>query len=257
VAIYPELRDRVALVAGGNRGIGRAIAQRLAANQVPMVLIGAPDQRAEVDMVAAELAAASGAGVLGLTADLTRGDAAERSVQAAVDRFGRVDILVNCVGGFPRRRLVTEMDEGEWDAIVALNLKSAFVCARAVLPGMIERSWGRIIHIASEAGRTPLNLTAAHYAASKAGVIGFTRHLAREVAEHGVTVNATAPSTTNTERIRGLYSAEVQAQLSRLIPLGRLAEPDEQAGIVLFLASDDAAYITGVCIDVAGGKIML
>jgi NAD(P)-dependent dehydrogenase (short-subunit alcohol dehydrogenase family) len=257
VAIYPELRDRVALVAGGNRGIGRAIAQRLAANQVPTVLAGAPDQQAEVDAVAAELAAASGASVLGLTADLTRGLAAERVVQAAVDHFGRIDILVNCVGGFPRRRLVTEMDEDEWDAIVALNLKSAFVCARAVLPGMIERRWGRIIHIASEAGRTPLNLTAAHYAASKAGVIGFTRHLAREVAEHGVTVNATAPSTTKTERIRGLYSADVQAELSRLIPLGRLAEPDEQAGIVLFLASDDAAYITGACIDVAGGKIML
>jgi NAD(P)-dependent dehydrogenase (short-subunit alcohol dehydrogenase family) len=122
---------------------------------------------------------------------------------------------------------------------------------------MLERRWGRIIFISSEAGRMPVAFTAAHYAASKAGLLGFARHLAREVASEGVTVNATAPSTTLSPRVRGLLSAEAEARMLGLTPIGRIAEVDDQVGAVLFLASDDASYITGATIDIAGGKVML
>jgi NAD(P)-dependent dehydrogenase (short-subunit alcohol dehydrogenase family) len=152
---------------------------------------------------------------------------------------------------------VIDTDEAEWDLILAVNLKSAFLCSKAVLPGMIERRWGRIINISSEVGRMPVALTAAHYAASKAGLLGFTRHLAREVAASGVTVNATAPGTTYSPRVRGSLSPELERWNVSLTPIGRIAEVGEQVGAVLFLASDAAGYITGATLDVSGGKVML
>jgi NAD(P)-dependent dehydrogenase (short-subunit alcohol dehydrogenase family) len=155
-------------------------------------------------------------------------------------------------------RRVIDMPEAEWDAIVDLNLKSAFLCSKAVLPGMIERRWGRIVNISSELGRMPLRVLHAGYAAAKAGMLGLTRHLALEVAEYGINVNATCPGTTYSPRIRALYDTpEKQAWVTGQVPLGRVAEPEEQAGIVAFLCSDAAAYITGATIDVAGGKLML
>jgi 3-oxoacyl-[acyl-carrier protein] reductase len=126
-----------------------------------------------------------------------------------------------------------------------------------VLPGMLERGWGRIILISSEAGRMPVAFTAAHYAASKAGLLGFARHLAREVAPNRVTVNVTAPATTFSQRVRGLMTPEVEQRMLAVTPIGRIAEVEDQVGAVLFLASDDASYITGATIDIAGGKVML
>ena len=255
MALYPELRDKVAVVTGGNAGIGASIARQFASQGAAVAVVGSRHP-AEAERVARELEAAGGR-ALALTADLTRGAEAERIVRETSGHFGRVNILVNCAGGYPARRLVVDTDEDEWDHILALNLKSAFVCSKAVLPGMIARRWGRIINIASEAGRMPVAFTAAHYAASKAGLLGFTRHLAREVAPYGVTVNATAPGTTYSDRVRTMLSPEVEAGTIALTPLGRIAEPDEQAGIVVFLASDEAGYITGATVDVAGGKVML
>jgi NAD(P)-dependent dehydrogenase (short-subunit alcohol dehydrogenase family) len=253
---YPELRDKVAIVTGGNTGIGEAVARRLAAEGAAVV-VGGSHRPEDSQRIASEICAAGGRAMPGI-ADLTRGSEAERLVRETVERFGPVDLLVNSAGGFPARRLLVETDEAEWDWIMAVNLKSAFLMSKAVLPSMIERRYGRIVSLSSEAGRMPVAQTAAHYAASKAGLLGLTRHLAREVAQYGVTVNATAPSTTYSPRVRGIVSAPgVEERMISVTPIGRIAEIDEQVGAVLFLLSDDASYITGATLDVAGGKVML
>ena len=255
MATYPELRGKAVLVTGGNTGIGEAIAHRFAQHGADVAVSGSrhPEQTERV----AEALRATGARAVAIAADLTRGAEAERLVGEVTGQFGKVDVLVNCAGGFGARKLVVDTDEDDWDHILAINLKSAFLCSKAVLPGMIERRWGRIVNISSEAGRMPVAPTAAHYAASKAGLLGFTRHLAREVGEYGITVNATAPGTTWSARVRNAMTPEREANFVALTPLGRIAESDEQAGIVVFLASDDAGYITGATIDVSGGKVML
>ena len=255
MATYPELRGKVVLVTGGNTGIGEAIARRFAQQGADVAVSGSrhPEQTEGV----AETLRAAGGRAVAIAADLTRGVEAERLLRETTDALGTVDVLVNCAGGFGARKLVVDTDEDDWDHILAINLKSAFLCSKAVLPGMIERRWGRIINISSEAGRMPVAPTAAHYAASKAGLLGFTRHLAREVAEHGITVNATAPGTTWSDRVRNAMTPEREASMVAMTPLGRIAESDEQAGIVVFLASDQASYITGATIDVSGGKVML
>jgi NAD(P)-dependent dehydrogenase (short-subunit alcohol dehydrogenase family) len=255
MGVYPELRDKVAIVTGGNTGIGEAIALALGQQASGVVVVGSRHP-AETKRVVDAINAAGGQ-ALDVAADLTRGTEAEAMVRAAVERFGHVEILVNAVGGFWSRRLVVETDEAEWDHILAVNLKSVFVCCKAVLPGMLERGWGRIINVSSEAGRMPVAFTAAHYAASKAGLLGFTRHLAREVAASGVTVNATAPGTTYSPRVRGILNPELEDRMIGLTPMGRIADPADQVGAVLFLASDAATYITGATIDVSGGKVML
>jgi NAD(P)-dependent dehydrogenase (short-subunit alcohol dehydrogenase family) len=255
MAMYPELRGKVALVTGGNTGIGEAIAHRFA-QQGTAVAVGGSRNPERAERVAEGLRSA-GARAVAIGADLTHGAEAERLVRETTEQLGPVDILVNCAGGFWARHTVVETDEEEWDHVIAVNLKSAFLCSRAVLPAMIERRRGRIINISSEAGRMPVAFTSASYAAAKAGMLGLTRHLAREVAEHGITVNATAPGTTWSDRVRGNMTPEREAGMVALTPIGRIAEADEQAGIVVFLASDDAAYITGATVDVSGGKVML
>jgi NAD(P)-dependent dehydrogenase (short-subunit alcohol dehydrogenase family) len=160
--------------------------------------------------------------------------------------------------GFPQRRLVVETPDEEWDEIINLNIRSAFLCSKAVLPGMLERHWGRIINVSSEVGRMPMVFTAAHYAAGKAGLLGFTRHLAKEVAGDGITVNATCPGTTFTDRVRSIYDTQERIEkLEAITPIGRLGEPEEQTGTIVFLCSDAASYITGATIDVSGGKVMM
>ena len=255
MGLYPELRGKTAIVTGGNTGIGEAVARRLAGQGVNVAVVGSrhPD---ETERVRSDICA-DGCGAIAITADLTRLSEGERMVREVTTQFGQVDILVNSAGGFYAFRRVVETDEDEWDRVIDINLKSAFVCARSALPGMLERGWGRIILISSEAGRMPVAFTAAHYAASKAGLLGFARHLAREVAANGVTVNVTAPATTLSPRVRGLLSPEAEARMLEVTPIGRIADVDDQVGAVLFLASDDAAYITGATIDVSGGKVML
>ena len=255
MATYPELRGKTAIVTGGNTGIGESISRRFAEQGTNMVVVGSRHPEKSEGLVR-ELEQQGGK-ALAIAADLTKGAEADRMVRETIDRFGQVDILVNCAGGFPSPKRAMDLEEEDWDWVLALNLKSAFLCSKAVLPGMIERRWGRIVNIASEAGRMPVAITAAHYAASKAGMLGLTRHLAREVAQYGITVNATAPSTTYSDRVRGHLTPEREANFLAITPIGRIAECDEQAGAVLFLASDDADYITGATLDVAGGKVMM
>ncbi|HYB74786.1 MAG TPA: SDR family NAD(P)-dependent oxidoreductase [Candidatus Sulfotelmatobacter sp.] len=248
------MKKKVAVVTGAGQGLGEAIARRLAAEGAAVAVVDVEGGLA--DGVAREIQAA------GSRAVAVRTDVTDRaSVRAMVDevgrRLGEPDILVNNAGGFPKLRTLLEVEEEEWDAILALNLKSAYLCSRAVLPGMIARRGGRIVSLSSPAARSLTNFSATHYAAAKAGILGFTRHLAYEVGQYGITVNAVAPGTTLTERVRRARTPEDQARIASLVPLGRLGLPEDSAAAVAFLASDDAAYITGITLDVNGGKVMM
>ncbi len=256
MARYPELAGKVAIVTGGSTGIGKAIAKDLASEGV-RVMITALQNRERAEQAVAELRAQDG------IVDYFIGDAAnksdvERLVRETEAKFGPVDILVNNAGGFKQRGPVWELSEEEWDSVIASNLKSAYLCTIAVLPGMIQRGWGRIVNITSESGRMPVVKLAAHYSASKAGLIGFGKHVALEVAGTGVTINNTAPATTWSERVQGVYSGDdARKRIESKAPMGRLAMPDEQSSIVTFLCTNGASYINGATIDVAGGKVMI
>lgn len=256
MARYPELAGKVAIITGGTTGIGKAIAFDLGSESVA-VMITAVRNVERADQTLHELRAR------GIRAERFIGDAGKsvdvrRLAQETQARLGPVDILVNNAGGFKTRGPVWEISEDEWDTVLDANLKSAFLCTAALLPGMVERGWGRIINIASESGRMPVVKLAAHYAASKAGLIGLTKHVGLEVAGTGVTCNATAPATTWSERIQRVYAAgEARTMIESKAPMGRLAQPEEQSGIVVFLCANAASYINGATIDVAGAKVMI
>ena len=249
-----RLEGKVALVTGAGQGLGEAIARRLAADGATVAVVDQDGGLAEG--VAASIQA-GGLRALALRADVTDRTAVRAMVEEVGRRAGVPEILVNNVGGFQKVKPLLEIEEDEWDAILALNLKSAYLCSRAVLPGMIARRWGRIISLSSAAARSLANLSATHYAAAKAGILGFTRHLAYEVGQYGITVNAVAPGTTLTARVRRARTPEDQARIASLIPLGRLGRPEDTAGAVAFLASDEAEYVTGATLDVNGGKVMM
>ncbi len=245
----PDLTGRVAVVTGASRGIGRAVARELATTGA-RVLAGARDQHA--DAVAAEITAGGGT-AHAVSVDVMDSESVRRMIGTALDRFGRVDILVNNAG-IARDQLLVRMKRDEWDAVLATNLTAAFTCAQAALRPMLKQRFGRIISISSVVGQMG-NAGQANYAASKAGVIGMTKSLAREVASRGITVNVVAPGMIDTEMTRAVMQASREAWASE-IPLGRLGTPEEVAAAVGFLASDKAAYITGQVVGVNGGLYM-
>jgi NAD(P)-dependent dehydrogenase (short-subunit alcohol dehydrogenase family) len=246
---------RVVMITGAAKGIGAAVARAFAAD-------GARVAALDIDLTGVEALAkeadASGARLLPLRADVTRSADVRAAVEAIAARWGSVDVLVNNAGGFGVVRGATEdIADAEWDAILALNLTSAFLCSKAVLPGMKQRRWGRIVNLSSIGGRGGGVLLSSHYSAAKAAILGFTRHLALETGRSGITVNAVAPGTTATERFKALRTpAETQALIER-VPVGRVAEPGEIAQAILFLASDAASYMTGACLDINGGVLMI
>ena len=255
MAIYPELAGKVAIVTGGGVGIGEAIVRLLVANSVHVAVVGR--QNREPVEAAAERARADGVRALAILADVSRPAEVERLFAEVEAGLGPVDILVNNAGG-TRAAALADITPESWDELLATNLTSCFLCTRRAAPGMIERGWGRVINIASVAGRMPSYTLSAAYAAAKAGVIGFTKHVALELGSSGVTINATAPGLTWSPRVRLNLADEQRRQLmlSR-VPLGRVAEPDEQAGMVVFLASNEASYINGACMDVNGAMVMV
>ena len=244
-----ELTGRAAIVTGASRGIGRAIALRLASAGASVVA-GARGDHAE--SVVQEIERAGGTAV-GVTLDVTDPASITRMAQAAQDGFGRIDVLVNNAG-IVRDQLLLRMKPGDWDAVVATNLTAAFACCRAVLRPMVRQRWGRIVNIGSVVGRTG-NPGQANYAASKAGLEGFTRSLALEVASRGITANVVAPGMIETDMTAALDDRARKALHGR-IPMSRLGTPDDVAAAVCFLASDEAAYITGQVVGVNGGMYL-
>lgn len=246
---------RVALVTGAARGLGLAIGQRLAELGHPVVLA---DASPAVEECAERLRAR------GLNARHACLDVAEEAAVSSLpdlvgEWWGDLSILVNNAGISPkfegRKRRVAQMPTDEWRQVLAVNLTGAFLVTRTCLPALCSHGWGRIVMITSQAARTRTPVPGAHYAASKAGLTGFARVLAAEVAEHGVTVNCVAPGRIATE-MTSVTSADTNAALAAAIPAGRMGRPEEVAATVAFLVTDEAGYLTGASIDVNGGSFM-
>jgi len=244
------LKDKVAVVTGASRGIGRAIALKLAASGARVVL-SARSQSALDDLAAA--IAAAGGEALAVPTDIARTEDVENLFETALGRFGQVDILVNNAG-ITRDTLLVRMKDADWDAVLETNLKGPFLCSRAAAKIMTKQRCGRIINISSVVGEMG-NAGQANYCASKAGLIGLTKSMARELARRHVTVNAVTPGFIVTDMTEVL-SDKVKEELLGQIPLGRFGEADDIAAAVVFLASDQAAYITGQVLGVNGGMYM-
>ena len=247
-----ETAERVAVITGGSKGIGRAVALKFAREKARLVLVHYDADDVAVEETAA-LAAELGAEAEGRRVDVSSRDDVELLFKDVMDRHGRVDVLVNNAG-ITRDTLLMRMSEEDWDAVLAVNLKSVFNCTRAVVQPMMKQRRGRIVNISSVVGRIG-NAGQANYAASKAGILGFTKSVAREVAPRGITVNAVAPGFVATEMTDGLPQ-KVKDAFMQQIPLGRIGEPDDVAEAVYWLCSDAASYVTGQTIHVNGGMFM-
>lgn len=243
-------QGKVAVITGASRGIGRSIALALAARGATIVAVDM--DQASTDGVVAELQAA-GATALAVVGNVTVSADVERMIDAATEAFGRVDILVNNAG-ITRDGLLMRMKDEDWDAVLSVNLKGAFLCTRAAFKVMSKQRYGRIVNIASVVGQMG-NAGQANYCASKAGLIGLTKSNAREMAKRNITVNAVAPGFIATAMTDAL-SDKVRAELTAQIPLERLGSADDIATAVVFLASEPAGYITGHVLSVNGGMYM-
>jgi NAD(P)-dependent dehydrogenase (short-subunit alcohol dehydrogenase family) len=239
--------NQIAIVTGGGGGIGGAVADRFAREGAKLAVV---DIDADAAKAQAARLAKKGADAIAVTADVTNEHSVRTMVQAALDRWGSIDILVNVAGGADRK-LVIDMTAADWDRIVDMNLKSVFLCSQAVLPTMLKQKYGKIVNISSIYGFTG-NATRSSYAAAKAGVAVFTKSLALEVVKDGINVNAVAPGRVATDRVRSHYSDEAWAAAVAQIPMGRTGTPEEIASAVFFLATDENKYITGQTIHVNG-----
>jgi 3-oxoacyl-[acyl-carrier protein] reductase len=254
MAIYPELKGRIAAITGAAQGIGASTAREFAQQGTHVALL-------DIDEAAAQKVAdglkAAGVRTLVVRTDVTD----EKSVNDAMSRvaaeFGGLDILVNSAGGYGKLTGVEELPVDDWDKTVALNLRGTFLVCKSAIPHLKKSKAGRIINVSSISGRTLFGSTSPAYAASKAGVIQLTRFLAIELGPSGITSNSIAPITTLTPRVRALRTEANIEQIASQIPLRRLPDPEDHANAMVFLASDSAAYLNGIALDINGGRILM
>ena len=249
-----RLDGKRALITGAAGGIAQAIAKDFTNEGAELILTDV--DAARIEPFADSISGFGRAPIL-VSADLTQ----RHDVEDLTDRgreAGGIDILVTCAGGYSSYANFEDLEEDDWDRVIDINLKTVFLCCKAVLPMMKEAGWGRIINLGSLAGRsTSAGTSPAHYATAKAGVSVLTQYIAKDVAPFGITANTVAPGTTKTDRVRNMLTPEKEKLFLERTPIGRLAEPEDIAGLVTFLASDESRYITGATIDVNGGRLML
>jgi 3-oxoacyl-[acyl-carrier protein] reductase len=255
------LKEKIALVAAASRGLGRAIAEELAAEGASLILCARGEEM--LKKVAGQIERERGVPVIAMAGDVAKAEDVRRVVDAGLDRFGRIDVLVTNAGGLPAGRF-ENLSRSDWEAAVGLTLNSVLELTRAVLPGMKERRWGRILNVTSIAVKQPVdNLILSN--SLRAAVTGFARTLANEVAPDGITVNNILPGYTRTDRVEelaralsaseGISEAAARSRWEKQIPMGRLGEPREFAALAAFLVSERASYITGTSITVDGGWV--
>jgi 2-hydroxycyclohexanecarboxyl-CoA dehydrogenase len=246
----------VAFVSGAARGIGRAIAEKLAADGRAVAIADLLDEKARETALAIEK---NGGTAIAVTLDVTSPDSAAAAVAEATERLGAIDVLVNNAG-WDELHPFLETDEPFWDRVIDVNFKGVLRLTKAVLPGMVERKWGRIVSISSDAGRVGSSGESV-YAGAKGATIAFMKTIAREVARNGVTANAVCPGPTDTAMLQQVMSGEggdkVRDAMTRAVPMKRLGTPEDIAAAVAFLASEDAGYITGQALSVSGGLTMI
>ena len=248
-----NLKGKVAIVTGAGRGMGQAIAHKMAKNGASVVL---NDLDAETVTKATTDISHFNSEVISDIGDVSDPAYVEEMISRTLNRFHTVNILVNNAGVL-RPTPIVDITEEEWDFVVTGNLKTTFLCSKSVIPIMQEKEWGRIINISSSAGKNISTIGGAHYTAAKAAVLGFTRHMAKEVAELGITVNAICPGLIDTEMVRSTITPQQTRNYAESFPTQRLGKPEEIADLVSFLSSEQAAYITGASIDINGGDLMI
>ena len=246
---------KTVIIAGGGGAIGRASAVRLAAEGARVVCLDIAKTREESARLASESGAAAGGSGHALALDAGDPESVKAAFAESISRFGPIEALVNSIG-FGSSAKALEVGEKEFEHIFDLNLKSVYRCSWAVLPHMRDRRSGKIVNLSSVSGRTSSDIEGPHVSSSKAAVIGLTRHLAREFGPSNINVNAVAPGVVGTERILAQMTSGQKARTEAATPLGRIGTPEDMAGVVAFLGSEDARHVTGVTVDVNGGYFL-
>jgi len=247
------MSNKTALITGAGQGMGKAVAQTLASEGINIAI---NDINPDAAQQTADALCDKGFNAIAIPADITDKNAIQSMVQQTLDHFGALHMLINNAGIlYPTE--VIDIPEDEWDRVIEVNLKGTFLCSQAVLPAMQEAHWGRIVNFSSTAGKNISTVGGAHYTAAKAGILGFTRHLAKEVAQHNITVNAVCPGLIDTDMVRDTIDPKRQQAYANSFPISRLGTPEEVADLVAFLCSDKASYITGASLDINGGDLMI